>query len=91
MDWWTTVLNLLVDDNSEVRKLAAIAIAKVEPINETKCNSSSLKIFFKKFSKRFYDYAGSAFAAYFLWSLELSGDNYEMDESDVSIFFFFLN
>lgn len=84
LNWWTTVLNLLIDDNTEVRKLAAIAISKIEPVNQLKCNSSSLKLFFNKFSKCFYDEGSSMFAAYFVWSLNLSDDDYEMDESDVS-------
>ncbi|XP_011297107.1 thyroid adenoma-associated protein homolog [Fopius arisanus] len=83
LDWWTTLLNLLVDDNSRVRKLAAIALSKVHPESEPKCDSHSLKLFFDKFSSILRDQGSVRFAAYFVWSLALAEGDYEMDDSDV--------
>ncbi|XP_063979091.1 tRNA (32-2'-O)-methyltransferase regulator THADA [Diachasmimorpha longicaudata] len=83
LNWWTTLLNLLVDDNNQVRKLASIALSKVPLESEVKCDSHSLKLFFDKFSKIWTDEGELLFAAYFVWSLALAEGDYEMDDSDV--------
>ncbi|XP_015126019.1 thyroid adenoma-associated protein homolog [Diachasma alloeum] len=83
LNWWTTLLNLLVDDSNQVRKLASIALSKVPPESEVKCDSHSLELFFYKFSKIWSGEGGLLFAAYFVWSLALAEGDYEMDDSDV--------
>ncbi|KAK0096584.1 hypothetical protein PV326_005045 [Microctonus aethiopoides] len=83
LDWWTIVLRLLVDDSAEIRSLASIVVCKMEPLCDNNCVTIPLYQFFYKFSKKFYDDRCARFAAYFYWSLSLSGDDYQMDDSDV--------
>lgn len=86
LDWWTTLLQLLVNDNVEIRREASTLICKIEPSNEVECIERMLSIFFQKFNKIVVDKCPEiAISAVFCWSVSLLGDiNYEMDETDVS-------
>ncbi|XP_008545190.1 thyroid adenoma-associated protein homolog [Microplitis demolitor] len=83
LNWWTILLKLLVDDNSQVRTMALSALSKIETPDKIEYNSEeSLEILFKKFSNCVLD-NNAKFAAYFVWSLSLSENDFEMDDSDV--------
>lgn len=80
-------MKLLVDDNSQVRTMALSALSKIETPDKIEYNSEeSLEILFKKFSNCVLD-NNAKFAAYFVWSLSLSENDFEMDDSDVNIHF----
>ncbi|XP_070171191.1 tRNA (32-2'-O)-methyltransferase regulator THADA isoform X2 [Polyergus mexicanus] len=85
LDWWTMLLQLLVDDNADVRHEASKLICKIKPRNELVCIESTLLIFFQKFNKIVAKkYPAIALSALFCWSISLLGDaDYEMDETDV--------
>ncbi|XP_044579181.1 thyroid adenoma-associated protein homolog [Cotesia glomerata] len=83
LDWWTILLKLLVDDNSQVRSMALLALSKIESSDKVIKNSKEpLEILFEKFFNCILD-DGAKFAAYFVWSLSLSENDFEMDDSDV--------
>lgn len=85
LDWWTILLKLLVDDNSQVRSMALLALSKIESSDKvTKNSKEPLEILFEKFFSCILD-DSAKFAAYFVWSLSLSENDFEMDDSDVSI------
>lgn len=86
LDWWTMLLQLLVDDNAGIRHEASKLICKIEPCNELECIESILPVFFRKFNETVANKCpGIAISALFCWSISLLGDaNYEMDETDVS-------
>ncbi|KAI4501053.1 hypothetical protein M0802_003856 [Mischocyttarus mexicanus] len=85
LEWWTTVLQLLVDDNVEVRRDASRLVCKIESNGALECVTSMIQIFFEQFC----DIVGSnypsiAVVALFCWGISLCGEmNYEMDETDV--------
>ncbi|XP_020280401.1 thyroid adenoma-associated protein homolog isoform X2 [Pseudomyrmex gracilis] len=85
LDWWTVLLQLLVDDNVNIRCEASKVICKIEPCNELECIERTLLIFFQKFNQMIANkHPGIAISALFCWSVSLFGDeNYEMDETDV--------
>jgi len=80
------LLQLLVDDNADVRRDASKLICRLKPCNELECIEKTLSIFFQKFNKIVADkYPEIAISALFCWSIALLGDtDYEMDETDVS-------
>lgn len=81
------MLQLLVDDNVEVRREASRLVCKVESNGSLECASAMVQTFFEQF----YNIVGTkypsvAVIALFFWGTSLSGNmNYEMDETDVSI------
>ncbi|XP_043666118.1 thyroid adenoma-associated protein [Vespula pensylvanica] len=85
LEWWTTVLQLLVDDNLEVRKEASRLVCKIESNGALECVSAMVQTFFEQF----YNIVGTkypsvAVVALFCWGISLSGNmDYEMDETDV--------
>ncbi|EFN66762.1 Thyroid adenoma-associated protein [Camponotus floridanus] len=85
LDWWTMLLQLLVDDNASIRHEASKLICKIEPCNELECIESILPIFFQKFNETVANKCPEiAISALFCWSISLLGDaDYEMDETDV--------
>ncbi|KAL6425099.1 hypothetical protein ACFW04_009413 [Cataglyphis niger] len=85
LDWWTMLLQLLVDDNADVRHEASKLICKIKPCNELVCIENTLLIFFQKFNKIVAKKQPEiALSALFCWSISLLGDaDYEMDETDV--------
>lgn len=80
------MLQLLVDDNVDIRCEASKVICKIEPCNELECIEKTLLIFFQKFNETIANkHPEIAISALFCWSVSLFGDgNYEMDETDVS-------
>ncbi|XP_066602725.1 tRNA (32-2'-O)-methyltransferase regulator THADA isoform X2 [Prorops nasuta] len=84
LDWWTTLLKLLIDDNHEIRQKASQIICKIEPTNELMCFKITVEKFFEIFYKVLKSCPGLMCAALFYWSISLSDDaEYEMDETDV--------
>ncbi|KYN05760.1 Thyroid adenoma-associated protein [Cyphomyrmex costatus] len=85
LDWWTMLLQLLVDDNANVRHDASKVICKLEPCNKLECFKQTLLVFFYKFKKMVADkYPKIAIGVLFCWSVSLLGDmNYEMDDNEV--------
>ncbi|XP_043284678.1 thyroid adenoma-associated protein homolog [Venturia canescens] len=85
LDWWTTLLNLLVDDNIQVRNNASQVLRKLnDPPTQLECISSMINHFFYTFSSYMANKQAVAFAALFTWATALSGDgDHQMDESDV--------
>jgi len=80
------LLQLLVDDNANVRFDASEIICRLEPCNKLECFESTLLIFFEKFKEIVaVKYPEIAVSALFCWSVSLLGDmNYEMDDNEVS-------
>lgn len=80
------LLQLLVDDNADVRRDASKLICRLIPCNELECIEKTMSVFFQNFSEMVADkYPGIAISALFCWSVSLLGDrDYEMDETDVS-------
>ncbi|XP_032686483.1 thyroid adenoma-associated protein homolog [Odontomachus brunneus] len=84
LDWWTMTLQLLVDDNADVRSEACKLICRIEPSNEVKCIERMLPVFFNMFLNTVADKCPEiAFSALFCWSVSLLDTDYEMDETDV--------
>ncbi|XP_014468567.1 PREDICTED: thyroid adenoma-associated protein isoform X2 [Dinoponera quadriceps] len=85
LDWWTMILQLLVDDNMDIRREACKLICNIEPSNELECIEKMLPVFFRKFNDIIADKCPEiAISAFFCWSVSLLGDtDYEMDETDV--------
>ncbi|XP_029175786.1 thyroid adenoma-associated protein isoform X2 [Nylanderia fulva] len=85
LNWWTMLLQLLIDDNADIRHEAIILISKIEPGNTLQCMENTLSIFFQKFNEIVANkYPEIAISALFCWSISLLGDaDYEMDETDV--------
>lgn len=86
LDWWTIMLQLLIDDNADIRREASKLICRIKPRNELECIESTLSAFFRKFNETVADkYPEVAISALFCWSISLLGEtDYEMDETDVS-------
>lgn len=80
------LLQLLVDDNADIRRDASKLIYRIKLCNELECIEKTLLVFFQSFSEMVADkYPGIALSALFCWSVLLLGDaDYEMDETDVS-------
>ncbi|KYQ58279.1 Thyroid adenoma-associated protein [Trachymyrmex zeteki] len=85
LDWWTMLLQLLVDDNANVRLDASKIICRLEPCNKLECFEPTLLVFFEKFKEMVaVKYPEIAVSALFCWSVSLLGDmNYEMDDNEV--------
>lgn len=85
LDWWTMLLQLLVDDNVDVRRDASKLICRLEPCNELECFEKILGTFLQKFTNIVgFKYPELAISALFCWGISLLGDmDYEMDETDV--------
>ncbi|XP_036143447.1 thyroid adenoma-associated protein isoform X3 [Monomorium pharaonis] len=84
LDWWTMLLQLLVDDNAEVRRDASKLICKLKSCNQLECLEKTLLIFFQNFNEMVADkYPGIAIGVLFCWSVSLGETDYEMDETDV--------
>ncbi|XP_025991728.1 thyroid adenoma-associated protein isoform X2 [Solenopsis invicta] len=85
LDWWTMLLQLLIDDSANVRRDASKLICKLKRCNELECLEKTLSEFFQIFSEMIADnYPGIALCVLFCWSVALLGDtDYEMDETDV--------
>ncbi|XP_012278910.1 thyroid adenoma-associated protein homolog isoform X2 [Orussus abietinus] len=83
LNWWTMLLNLLIDDNNEVRENASLTICKIGSECKLKCKAITMEIFFTKFMDLLI-HRELVPVAFFVWSMTLSGDaDYEMDETDV--------
>lgn len=80
------LLQLLVDDNADIRRDASKLIYRLKLCNELECIEKTLSVFFQNFCEIVANkYPGIAVSALFCWSVSLLGDtNYEMDETDVS-------
>lgn len=80
------LLQLLVDDNANVRLDASKIICRLEPCNKLECFEPTLLVFFEKFKEMVaVKYPEIAVSALFCWSVSLLGDmNYEMDDNEVS-------
>lgn len=80
------LLQLLVDDNADIRRDASKLIYRLKMCNELECIEKTLSVFFQIFSEVVtVKYPGIAVSALFCWSVSLLGDtDYEMDETDVS-------
>nr|XP_012233310.1 PREDICTED: thyroid adenoma-associated protein isoform X1 [Linepithema humile] len=85
LDWWTMMLQLLIDDNADIRQEASKLICRIKPCNELECIESTLPVFFQKFNATVADkYPEIAISALLCWSVCLLGEtDYEMDETDV--------
>lgn len=79
-------LQLLVDDNVDVRHEACKLICRIKPSNELECIERILPVFFRKFKNTVVDnYPAIGISALFCWSVSLLGDaDYEMVQTDVS-------
>jgi len=86
LDWWTMLLQLLVNDNANIRREASELVCKIEPCNELECIESTLPIFFQKFNETIVSkYPGIAIVALFYWSGSSFGDVFTtLDETEVS-------
>lgn len=86
------LLQLLVDDNADIRRDASKLIYKLKLCNELECIEKTWSVFFQSFSEMVADkYPAIALSALFCWSVSLLGDaDYEMDETDVSLFVIFV-
>ena len=86
MEWWTTLLFLLYDDNLQVRVNAANIVSKINPLSNLQCNYSIICSFFDKFYATCKKNKEMIAVALFSWSMiAASIDFEEMDESDVGI------
>lgn len=86
IQWWTTVLQLLVDNNSEVRQKAFMLIDHI-PIHYSLPNEFSyLNLFLEKFYECMHNKESELLCVLlFYWGISLLDDaDYEMDETDVS-------
>ncbi|XP_076752598.1 thyroid adenoma-associated protein homolog [Xylocopa sonorina] len=82
VQWWTTVLQLLLDNNPEVR-YEAYLILKYVPVNCTMILPHT-NLLLSKFSKINSNHPEFVCVVYFYWSIALLDDaDYEMDETDV--------
>lgn len=87
MDWWTTLLNLLLDDNFAVRQNASEVICDIQCINNLECQFGIMRMFFEHFLHSVGKKNPAAgLAALITWSITLMEDEeLEMDDTDVSI------
>ncbi|TGZ53696.1 Thyroid adenoma-associated protein [Temnothorax longispinosus] len=85
LDWWTMLLQLLVDDNADIRRDASKLLYRLKRCDELECIEKTLSVFFQSFNEMVADeYPEIAISALFCWSVSLFGDtDYEMDETDV--------
>ncbi|XP_011644648.1 thyroid adenoma-associated protein homolog [Pogonomyrmex barbatus] len=85
LDLWTVLLQLLLDDNADIRHEASKLLCRIKPCNELRCIQETLSIFFQIFGEMVADkHPEIAISALFCWSISLFGDtDYEMDETDV--------
>lgn len=86
LNWWTTVLKLLVDDNATTRHQVSQLISKIMPTRRVGCYTPMFHIFFYTFDRIMSnDYPGLAIVAFFYWSIAFSSkSDHTMDETDVS-------
>lgn len=85
IQWWTTVLQLLVDNNSEVRQKAFMLIDHI-PIHYSLPNEFSyLNLFLEKFYECMHNKESELLCVLlFYWGISLLDDaDYEMDDTDV--------
>ncbi|XP_034189800.2 thyroid adenoma-associated protein homolog [Osmia lignaria lignaria] len=85
VQWWTTVFQLLLDNNSEVRHEASMLIDTI-PIDCTKhTNMTCTDLLLSKFYKTMHNSSPELICpVLFYWSIALIDDSdYEMDETDV--------
>lgn len=86
VQWWTTMLQLLLDNNSEVRHEASMLIETI-PVDCTKhTNTTCTDLLVSKFYKTMHNSNPELICTVlFYWSIALIDDlDYEMDETDVS-------
>ncbi|XP_033219101.1 uncharacterized protein LOC117174281 isoform X3 [Belonocnema kinseyi] len=85
LDWWTTLLNLLLDDNFTVRQNASKVICDVQCINNLECQFGIMRIFFEQFLNSVGKKSPAVgLAALITWSITLMEDReLEMDDTDV--------
>ncbi|KAL0130897.1 hypothetical protein PUN28_002477 [Cardiocondyla obscurior] len=85
LDWWTVLLQLIVDDNVDIRRDAFKLVCRLEMSNDLECIEKILLTFFHNFNQMVANkYPGIALGALFCWSISLLGDmDHEMDENDV--------
>lgn len=86
LNWWTTLMQLLYDDNSEVRFNAAQIICKILPETKLYCETIITDTFFVKFVSTVRDAVEAVAAACFCWSMKSAAVVLEeMDDTDVRI------
>jgi len=81
------LLQLLVNDNADIRRKASELVCKIEPCNELECIEGTLPVFFQKFSETITGkYPGIAIVALFYWSVPSFEDIFDtsLDEIEVS-------
>lgn len=85
LEWWTAVLQLLVDDNVEIRRETSRLVCKIESNGALECVSAMIQTFFEEFYNVVgTKYPGVALVALFCWGVSLCGSmDYEMDETDI--------
>lgn len=89
LQWWTMLLQLLINDNADIRRRASELVCRIEPYNELECIERTLPVFFQKFNETIAGKCpGVAIAALFYWSVlwdTLLGDTFDgIDETAVS-------
>nr|XP_012149021.1 PREDICTED: thyroid adenoma-associated protein homolog [Megachile rotundata] len=84
IQWWTTVLQLLLDNNFEVRREAATLIDAIPIDCILSTNTSYVNLFLSKFCKSMHSDPELICTVLFYWGVALMDDSdYEMDETDV--------
>ena len=90
LDWWTTLLHLLLDDNFTVRQTASQVVYEIESKNKNvECHFGVMRRFFQNFLNSVgQNNPPAGLAALFTWSITLMEDEeFEMDDTDVSIIY----
>ncbi|XP_011351393.2 thyroid adenoma-associated protein homolog isoform X2 [Ooceraea biroi] len=87
LDWWTMLLQLLVNDNADIRRRASELVCRIEPRNELECIERTLPVFLQKFNETIADKCpGVAIVALFYWSVLSFGDMFdEIDETEIFV------
>ncbi|OXU19645.1 hypothetical protein TSAR_015763 [Trichomalopsis sarcophagae] len=84
LNWWTTVLNLLYDDNAEIRRNAAEMACRLPPESRLMSHVIMTDTFFGKFTSVVGQNLEALVAAFFVWSITSAAVVLEeMDETDV--------
>ncbi|KAJ8688100.1 hypothetical protein QAD02_023895 [Eretmocerus hayati] len=84
LEWWTTLLHLLYDDVSFIRKNGILVLSRLNKKCELKCETHSLDSFFEIFSCALEKNSQAVIAAFFCWSITAANvELEEMDDSDV--------
>ncbi|XP_011499333.1 PREDICTED: thyroid adenoma-associated protein homolog [Ceratosolen solmsi marchali] len=84
LNWWTILLQLIYDDNIQIRSNAAKIVDKLLPGSKLGCEAIIIEVFFQKFVLTFGENIEAIVAAFFCWCMSTSAVLIEeMDETDV--------